>query len=180
MDKDLKTLERRSMDNKMEDKFLKEKDVIEKLLKGTYFVEFTFHTGFELKFVRKQPADFCGKSLPTQVKISILNDWWFGIKKEWDNKVEELTKGMSLIEPDEPVLSYELTCLRWTEDSYVEKVDFCSDSIGILFKCGKSIFISYYNEMDYSWVISGCDTNDLSDAWTIICEDAELFVSTPK
>ncbi|GKU27681.1 hypothetical protein [Clostridium folliculivorans] len=168
------------MSDKIKKDFSKEKEVIREILKNANFTEFTFHTGFELKFSRENDAELYGKPLPIEVKITILSDWWFGARDEWNSKVEQLTNGLDLVEPEEPVLSYELTCLRWSDEASVDEVDFEDDNMKIIFKCGKSISISYYNEMDYSWVISEFTTNDLNKGWNIICEDGEFFVSIPE
>lgn len=168
------------MHYKMKKEYSGEKEVICEMLRNMSFTEFTFHTNFELKFSRCKNTELKGKHLPEEVKLAILTDWWFGSKEEWDNKVKQLTAGLNLIEPDEPVLSYELTCLRWMENSEVDSISFEDYNMKIMFKCGKSISISYYNEMDYSWIISECNTNDLSNRWNVICEDGEFFVSIPQ
>ena len=45
-----------------------------------------------------------------EFEINILSKWWFGSKDEWENKVKQLTSNRDLVEPEEPVIAYELAC----------------------------------------------------------------------
>ena len=35
--------------------------------------------------------------------LTILSDWWFGDKEEWDCTVKRMTEDCDYVEPEEPV-----------------------------------------------------------------------------
>lgn len=150
------------------------------LFHDTGFSGFTFHTSFVLRFSRNKPTEYNGYILPMELEISILSKWWFGSRDEWEAKVKQLTLNRELVEPDEPVLAYELACLRWMNGSEVDEVEFFDRIMQITFKSGAKICISSENDMNYSWVISGCNTNKPSKEWTITCENDDFIVQMPE
>ena len=128
----------------------KAKEVICALLNDTGFSGFSFDTSFKLRFYRNKTAKYNGKTLPWEVQINILTEWWFGSKEDWLSKVSRMSCG-KVQEQDEPVKAYELACLRWIEGSEVKKVTVNDHIMEILFQNGKLISMLLESEEDYAW-----------------------------
>jgi|GEM_PF-2136206 len=163
----------------MNDLTSEKKEILNALLIGTSFRIFTFHTHFELRFFRSIDnfAMYKEYELPRAILLSIRTDWWFGDKKEWNEKVYSYTKGLNLVEPDEPVLCFELAALVWSYDSEVVSVEIDSNTFTINFKCGKSMTILNHTDMDYAWDI--IETYP-SNIWSVVCEDEKLYICYPN
>lgn len=73
---------------------------------------------FTLLFRRNNSVQFNGYELPRDIELTIFTDWWLGSKEEWRSKVDKLAAN-NIVEPIEPVVSYELTSIMWMEDSWV-------------------------------------------------------------
>ena len=111
-------------------------ELLAKYLKGRFLTSFSFDNFFTLNF---HTYDEDRNGLPNDVELTIMSHWWFGAKEEWDHKVLNYGKG---VQPDEPVLSYELALLRWSDDSQIVKVERVEDTIRIEFKNKKYLNLS--------------------------------------
>ena len=85
---------------------LDEKNIVHALLEGAFLASFIFHTHFQLIFDCQRDKEFKDKKLPREITLSILSDWWFGDKEEWDRTVKRMTEGRDYVEPEEPVLAF--------------------------------------------------------------------------
>ncbi len=147
--------------------------VVGLMLEGTVLDKFTFHTGFELTFSRISNED---NVLPIIIKLNIETKWWFGEFDEWNQKVKNCTEKLNIVEPDEPVLAFELAVLRWSEESMVEKVSIEKDYTTLTFSCGKSITLQNYDEIGCAWELIECYPNN---SWSVICENGEFEITSP-
>lgn len=148
--------------------------------RGAGFSAFTFHTHFELRFRCDRNKNIAGKSLPFEIVLCILSDWWFGSQKEWDKKVEELTAEENYIEPDEPVLAMKLVALRWREGSFITEVYFTPEKLELKFVCGECITISNHDEMDAAWEIVEYHAKDRNNSWSVSCYNGEIDYNIPE
>lgn len=151
-------------------------ELIKALFNNLAFGGFSFDMFFTLRFYRNGEGQFKDKTLPREIEIQILSEWWFGKKNEWVRRVKQLTT-YKLVEPDEPVLAYELACIRWTEGSEVTLIDFDNDTMIIHFRCGKSIVITLESEDDYAWIIQETNNSEPRINLSIVCNDGEFYVN---
>ena len=154
------------------------KEVIYALFNDTGFSGFSFDTSFKLRFYRNNAAEYQGKTLPWEIQINILTDWWFGSKEDWIIKVSKMSCEQ-LQEQDEPIKAYELAYLRWMEDSVVQKVIVNDNTMEILFRNGKQISMLLESEEDYAWTIEEPNVLEPNALWSVACENCELFVRIP-
>ena len=119
-------------------------------------------------------ALYKNNTLPQEFEIRILSDWWFNNKDEWISRVKQLTT-YDLVEPDEPVLAYELACIRWNDGSEVDEVKFNNNNMIIIFRSGKTISISLESADDYAWIIEETQISKNKESWSIICDNGEIF-----
>lgn len=158
-----------------------EENIVNALLEGAGLSSFTFHTNFVLKFCCKINKKFSEKQLPMEVNLSIMSDWWFGDKEDWDKTVNKLTKEFNFVEPDEPVLAFKLAALRWSDGSDISYVHLSSEKIELIFDCGESITILNNNkEEGLAWEIFECNFQDVNNCWSMACENGEIYYSLPK
>jgi hypothetical protein len=154
-------------------------DPIFALLNNTYFEGFTFDTSFTLRFGRISSTEFKGIFLPLRVQLCLLSDWRFNSKEDWQQKILQFPQNDS-VEPDEPVQAYELANLRWMNESIVNSVSFEQNELFISFKNGKKIFISCNSTEGEAWILSEYNVDESEEKWSIVCENCEFFVKTPK
>lgn len=154
-------------------------NLIQEILIGAGFSGFRFDTAFSLRFDRSKRTEIEGYELPWIFEIQILTEWWFGNKEEWERVVHSFdTKHCP--DPEEPVKAYELTCLRWSDGSTVELIDFWDDCLSITFKNGKSLSISFESDEDFAWIIQEPNVPEENSQWSVVCENGEMFVRMPS
>lgn len=158
-----------------------DKNLINDLLVGASLDEFIFNTIFKLVFCCDTKRKVSDKNVPPRVSLSILGDWWFGDKDEWNKTVEKLTEGYNYVEPDEPVLAYKLAALRWNGDATITSVKLTEKELKIIFNYDDSITILNNAVEDSSWEIWEMSNNCIEDYkyWYVICEDGEIFYNIP-
>lgn len=64
-------------------------NILRVLLEGASLGSFLFHTHFQLNFDCEAGKKLGEKEIPKEVCLSILSNWWFGDKEEWDKSVLE-------------------------------------------------------------------------------------------
>lgn len=160
---------------------LQDKNLLNALLVGASLDEFIFHTSFTLVFCCDTKRKICDKNIPPRVSLSILGDWWFGDKDEWNKTVEKLTEGYNYVEPDEPVLAYKLAALRWNGNATITSVNLTEKELKIIFNYNESITILNNAVEGSSWEIWEIANNYIEDdkCWYVICEDEEIFYNIP-
>ncbi len=146
-------------------------EFITQWLVGAIFIGFRFSSNFTLLFDRQTEAGFEGKSLPWQLRLDLLEDWWLGSKQEWTKKVSENGVG---VEPDEPVKAYELAKLRWSEGAVVESIIANENKLSILFQDGTVLHALLTEEDEFSYSLSE-NSEDSSDCSCSITLDGEGF-----
>lgn len=149
--------------------------LIQALLTDTSFVGFSFDTNFTLKFCRMGSAIFNGKTLPLEIKITILSDWWMGSTDEWNELVSKFDT-TTAIEPSEPIQAFELAILRWSENSDIKNVTIDNKNFAIVFQNGKSINISCDSLEDFAWIIEEVKHTSNKNEWSIVCENDKIFI----
>lgn len=160
---------------------MNEENIVNALLEGAGLSTFIFHTHFCLEFDCNTNKMFCGKRLPLRVTLTILGDWWFGNKEEWDETVRKMTKGFQFVEPDEPVLAFKLAALRWMEGATVKSVTLTSEKIVILFHCGEYITILNKNgsQGECPWEIFESGYEYTNICWSVVCDEGEIYYNIP-
>jgi len=129
-------------------------EVLKKFLIGRFMTSFLFNQFFTLEFYKDQNT----QSDAVYIQLQILGDWWFGNKHEWDTKVNKYGKG---VEPEEPILAYELALLRWSDGSNIVDIVDQIDNIAILLENKNTIHISKKSyEDEYAFVLLNKDNND--------------------
>lgn len=157
-----------------------DKNIVNVLLEGAGLSSFTFHTSFQLLFCCDSRKKFDDKNIPNEITLSILGDWWFGNKKEWNMLVNKLTGGFHFIEPDEPVLAFKLAALRWSDGSIIDSVKLSSEKLQLRFECGDSITIMNSDESsDCAWEIFERSCKNYSNCWSVWCEDGKVYHNVP-
>lgn len=147
--------------------------ILKDLLVGMYLTEFGFHTSFVLKFSRNDTNDVHSVK---ELSLQILSDWWFNSKCEWDTRVKNMTLGETLVEPEEPVLAYDLARLRWSEGTQIESVEFSRSKLLLYFKNGEYISILNNSEEDYDWTLNETNFDEKEKPYSIICEAGTLHM----
>ncbi len=141
------------------------------LLEGAAFCSFSFGCNFSLSFECKRREDV---NLPFSICLSIEGDWWFGDENEWKRTVSEMTANRNCIEPEEPVLAFQLAALRWSSGSTISHVNLSADKLEIQFASGQCITIlnQICDEGECAWEIIECSyDNELSgDYWWVSCD----------
>jgi hypothetical protein len=103
-------------------------DAARKLLRGSMFVGFTFHTGFSLRFEK------AGGDLDS---VDLDGAWSFGTSATWAALVAACPlKG---VEPEEPVQAAVLAHLRWSLNNSVHDVQVHGANLHIEFGCGETL-----------------------------------------
>lgn len=148
------------------------------ILQGAGFSGFRLDTNFNLKFDRSEQAEFNGHELPWIFEIQILGDWWIGSKEEW-RRLVEIFDSIDSTESEEPIKSFELTRLRWTEGATIDSIDFYKDYFTINFKNKKSLSISCVSDEDYSWIIKEPNIAEVDSLWSIVCESSDFYIRSP-
>ncbi|MDF2881035.1 MAG: hypothetical protein K0R54_1592 [Clostridiaceae bacterium] len=156
----------------------KSETLVSLLIKDAYFKGFLYDSFFTLRFERMTEGYFNGHKLPWNIDIRIQGEWWFDSEEVWKEKIEKY-KAIEIVEPVEPILSYELTYLKWLDGSEVETIDFTDNSMQIVFKNKKAITILYDVEMDYAWYIFESILSERNTVWSVCCENGLLYVRTP-
>jgi len=102
--------------------------LLSQYLKGRFMSSFKFDNYFTLNF----HADYnISSSFPLDIELTIMSEWWFGVKDDWDKNVLKYGKG---VEPSEPILAYELALLRWSDNPYISEVGYETNLIKIQFQ----------------------------------------------
>jgi hypothetical protein len=154
-------------------------EILKILLNETVLRAFYYNTYFTLIFERTYEGEYLGYKLPWEVEIQAHTDWWFGSRDEWHKRTCELA-AKDLIEPLEPVLAYDLTSLIWINDSKIRNVELKDEQMEISLYNGKLITISNKVDMDYSWIVKEAKVHGCDEVWSVVCEDGEFYVRTPK
>lgn len=159
---------------------LKHVKLINDVLAGAVLDEYIFNTSFTLVFVQTY-SSIDGIQIPYRLSLRILSEWWFGEKDEWIKFVHKFTIGMDYVEPDEPVLAYRLTALRWNSNAKISSVFISREYLRIVFDNKEFITISNYSIEDNSWEM--WDEQSLYTEVTkriyFICEEGNVFFNIP-
>ena len=149
------------------------------LLEGAGFGSFSFGTNFVLRFARSGPGDFEGRTLPAEIELWIGADWWFDERGDWDAKVARMAPA-NAVEPDEPVLAYELAALRWAEGSEIRSVVLSASSLRLEFVSGRVITVrNSSDDGDRAWTVTSLEHGTTPPLWSVTAEDGALFVRAP-
>lgn len=159
---------------------LDEKNIVHALLEGAFLASFIFHTHFQLIFDCQRDKEFKDKKLPREITLSILSDWWFGDKEEWDRTVKRMTEGRDYVEPEEPVLAFKLAALRWSGGTYIDSVNISPEKTELIFSGGEHITILNHDTEDCAWEIYATNYKDHNNCWSVLCDgDGELSYDIP-
>jgi len=150
-------------------------ELITQWLVGAIFVGFRFGSNFTLFFDRQTEASFEGKSLPMQVRLELLEDWWLGSEQEWSQMVVENGVG---VEPDEPVKAFELAKLRWSEGAVVESVIANENKLSVLFENGAVLHASLTEEDEFSYSLSENLEISKSNSWSLTLDGEGFHLQT--
>ena len=157
-----------------------EKDVIHALLEGAFFHSFTFNQYFRLAFDCQRDKEFKDKKLPQEITLSILSDWWFGNKEEWNCTVKRMTEGCNYVEPEEPVLAFKLAALRWSGGAYIDSVNITPEKTELIFSDGEHITILNNDIEDCAWEIYETNYKDRNNCWSVLCDcNGEISYDIP-
>jgi len=151
-------------------------DLICQWLIGAIFIGFRFSSNFTLFFDRQSEASFVANSLPWQLELNLLEEWWIGDRQEWQEKVIHNGKG---IEPDEPVKAFELTRLRWSGGAVVSDVLLDEKRLLILFQNGVTLQTELTGEDEYSFALTEYGVAEENSKWSVVCDSDGIYVRTP-
>ena len=157
----------------------KSKQLSYELLVGCGLSGFRFDTSFTLYFSRENTGYYNNQQLPWSIELDLLGEWWLGTLEEWKSILEKLAPEQ-VPDPDEPVKAHQLTCLRWSEGSVVEQVQFDTEYMTITFKNKQSLSIELSSDEDYSWVIKEPNVDEPDAIWSVTCENTDLYMRTPE
>ncbi len=160
--------------NVMENSLQKAEQTIKSLLVGSQFESFTFHTHFILFFARTQDSRALKEDCYS-VKIEILSDWIFGSEEEWE-KCKTKFDLSNCIEENEPVQSFLLAKLRWSEGATIKNISLSREILTLEFENGQVINIENDDIMDFAWIIEDSNKNQNND-WSIVAEFKEIYVT---
>lgn len=155
-------------------------NILRVLLEGASLGSFLFHTHFQLNFYCEAGKKLGEKEIPREVHLSILSNWWFGDKEEWDKTVKKLTEGLDFIEPEEPVLEFKLAALRRIEGASIQSVKLTSEKLEIIFECGEIITILNNGEEDCAWELFNLDCDGNNHGWYVVCEGGDISSVMPR
>jgi len=148
---------------------------INELLCGTYFYGYSFNTSFVLEFSRSFSESV--SALPVTLKLYLPGgDFWFQSKEEWNGKLSLFNSqnDADLWKVEEPLQAFELTRLRWSENSEVSSVLLTDGTLAIMFKNGWELNISCAPVEGPAWILEGYSQNDENSNCTITCENGEI------
>lgn len=139
-------------------------NILRVLLEGASLGSFLFYTHFQLNFYCEAGKKLGEKEIPREVRLSILSNWWFGDKEEWDKSV----------------LASNLAALRWTEGSIIQSVKLTSEKLEIIFECGEIITILNNDEKDCAWELFNLDCDGNNNCWYVVCEGGDISSFMPR
>lgn len=152
------------------DKFLTE------WLSGALFVGFRFASNFTLYFDLQNEVHFEGQKLPWTFRLEILEDWWFGDKDEWLQKVSE--KGES-VQPDEPVKAFELAKLRWSGGVMVESISVNEKILTIVFENNIELHVQQTSEDEFAYSLSDYSDSSSDCSWSLTLDSVGFYLRKP-
>ena len=158
---------------------LDDRNIVNVILEEAKLESFIFDTNFRLKFECKVEKEFEGKKLPREVTLSILSDWWFGNKENWDYTVKKMTEGCNFVEPEEPVLAFKLAALRWSDGSDIVSVNISAQEIDLMFRCGETVTILNNYKHEIAWEIFETNFNNVNDCWSVVCDEGRIYYNIP-
>jgi hypothetical protein len=151
-------------------------ELLTQWLMGAIFVGFRFGSNFTLFFDREDEAKFEGKSLPWQIRLDLLEDWWFGNEREWREKVANDGVG---VEPEEPIKAFELAKLRWSEGAVVSSVVANETKLSISFENGTVIHVQLTEEDEYTYSArENCEVSGVSE-WRVTLDGTGFHLKAP-
>ena len=144
---------------------------------GAYFEGYKFDTSFTLRFGRDNIDDLTTRKSTMSIDLFILGRWLFHTESEWSSRLSML-KNLEALDLEEPLLAFELTRLRWSEDSKVCSVSLENEILEIKFNNLCQIRISCEPIEGESWIMTG-KNNDLieDEMWSITCEGGEYYTT---
>lgn len=143
---------------------------------NSIFVGFRFGSNFTLFFDRQTEASFNGKVLPSQLKLELLEDWWFGNEKDWQLNVNKNGSG---VEPDEPVKAFELAKLRWSEGAIVKSVVADEQGLVLEFENGVFLQVRLTGEDELTYLLSENNIGVEGGGWSVALESDGIFSKVP-
>jgi hypothetical protein len=150
-------------------------ELITQWLVGAIFIGFRFGSNFTLFFDRQTEANFERKSLPWQIQLDLLEDWWFSNEKEWVKKVAENGVG---IEPDEPVKAFELAKLRWSEGAVITSVIADEKNLSLSFENGTVINVLLTEEDEFAYSLSENLERSSEYSWSVTLDGEGFHLKT--
>lgn len=151
--------------------------LINKWLIGAIFIGFRFGSNFTLLFDRQSESRYGDRILPWHIKLDLFESWFFGDKTEWLKRVQKNGQG---VEPDEPVKSFELTKLRWSEGAVVSSVLADDTKLILGFENGTTINVQLSEVDEYAYSIKENRESDHNvEEWSITLDEEGIFVNTP-
>lgn len=160
----------------MNNKIKEEQQTVYNLFFGASFTGFAFDSCFTLKFNRETTIDIDGIKFRGDFKIIISSELCIEDNKKAPKRTVQ--DGMSFSDKQsEPVLSYMLADLRWSDGADIYDVKFEDKGIKLLFRNGTKMYISNHDEDDYAWMICEAYTTFQDRSWDIICENNNIYIS---
>ena len=150
-------------------------ELLNQWLVGAIFIGFRFGSNFTLFFDRQTEGHFEGKSLPWQVRLDLLEDWWIGNEQEWSIKVSE---NGSVAEPDEPIKAFELTKLRWSEGAVIVSISADENKLSIFFENGTVFHTLLTEEDEFSYSITENTENATVSDWSVTLDREGFHLKT--
>lgn len=150
-------------------------NILQALFENSSLVGYSFDTNFTLVFNKSGENIYNGKKLPNTFKITLLSEWRFGSKSEWDEYKNKFDTS-SAIEEDEPIQAFKLSILRWSKQSLVGKVSLNNSELSIHFIGGKALNVSNDTDEDYAWIIEEMRYESHISEWSIVSENNKVFI----
>lgn len=143
---------------------------------GSILESFSFGGGFVLNFCVDGERTFEGNKLPANFELHLVDDWWFGDEKEWEEKIKSLGSG---IEPDLPVKGHCLTELCWSKEGVIVNATVDRSGLTICFENGMTLRTRTRRDEEYTFWLSDFGTWASDGDWSIVQDFDETYVRTP-
>jgi hypothetical protein len=139
-------------------------------------IQFTYSAACVIGFGRDRDEG----ELPSTMDLLPEGDWWFGDRADWRDRVSRFVPA-GLVEPNEPLLAYELACLRWTDGADVLDVALAEEVVTISFRNGARMSIENAEvQGDPGWVLRESGVLESHTNWSVACDGTEYFVRSPS
>ena len=150
--------------------------LVGRFLRDAGFAGFIFDTGFTLVFDRGGG----GPDGPSRVRLQVDAGISVGDHDSWTRLVEQMAP-QGHVEPDEPVLAFELARIRWTSGSEVESWCLQNESLTINMRSGDVLHIECStDDPGRSWTLQEDGVTEANSRWSLVAEAGQFFGRTPS